>query len=517
MSPPIQATGSGVTYQSPDLPSWLYLDPSSGVLTGIPRAEGTYSFQVTASNSAGVSIPQMITLSVGSPPLVSSMPGVIKEGVPWSYKVETTGSGPLSIALVGLPPWLSFDPVTKTVSGVPPHCGDVNSFTVVVTNFYGSATQPVNLITACSPRITSDPTLLATPNNLYSYTITTVGSGSTVLQASGLPAWLMFNPTTGVLSGNPPSEGGSWNIVIVASNGIDPNAKQEFTLTALSAPATTSTANTQGAQGHLFVFPLDVSGNPAPTLAISNNPSWLSLNGNVVSGTPPVGTASATFTITATNAVGSTSTNYALVFGTTESCQAGIARLASELATSSPSGGQGGQECSDTGAFNRTSEAQQSCLNGCSDPVAVIVNLTLVAPTGRRLLALSLTTQQTIAADLARQWNINPSAVTVLGDSTPLRVIVLLPSTNYTLLPVSSVASYNVTSSTQDAASQKDLLDLIALASAQRQASQGSVTNQSTEVEQMPYWVFIIGGLLFVSLACCCFFFCSTWCRAKQK
>lgn len=513
ISAPIQATGSGVTYQSPDLPSWLYLDPSSGVLTGIPRAEGTYTFQVTATNSAGVSTPQIITLSVGSSPLVSSAPGVIKEGVPWSYKVETTGSGPMSVALIGLPSWLSFDPATNTVSGVPPRCGDVNSFTVVVTNFYGSTTQPVNLVTSCSPRITSEPTLLATPNNLYTYPIVAVGTGSIALQVSGLPSWLVFNPTTGVLSGYPPSEGGSWDIAITASNGIDPSARQDFTLTALSAPATTSTANTQGAQGHLFVFPLDVSGNPAPSLVISNNPSWLSLNGNVVSGTPPVGTTSATFTITATNVVGSTSTDYSLVFGTSESCQAGINRLSFELATTSPGGGQ---ECSDTSAFNRT-DGQQTCLNGCSDPVAVVVNLTLTVPAGRRLLGLSVSTQQTIASDLARQWNINPSAVTVLGDSTPLRVIVLLPNTNYTLAPVSSVASFNVTATSQNAASQKDLLDLIMLTSAQRQTSQGSVANQAASVEQMPYWVFIIGGLLFVSLVCCCFFFCSTWCHAKKK
>lgn len=192
----------------------------------------------------------------------------MKEGAPWSYKVETTGSGPLSIALSGLPSWMSFDPTTNLVSGVPPSCGDVSAFTVTATNFYGSATQPVNLVTSCSPRITSAPTLLATSNILYSYPVVTVGSGSIVLQVSGLPDWLVFNPTTGVsyttqeikitnlnhsnfqqlrqvISGYPPSEGGSWNIAIIAGNGIEPSATQEFTLTALSAPATTSTANTQ--------------------------------------------------------------------------------------------------------------------------------------------------------------------------------------------------------------------------------------------------------------------------------
>lgn len=513
ISSPIQATGSGVTYQSPDLPSWLYLDPASGVLTGIPRAEGIYTFQVTATNSAGVSTPQLITLSVGSSPMVSSTPGPMKEGVYWSYYVEPTGSGPLSVALVDLPSWLSFNPSTNTVSGVPPTCGDVNVFSVAVTNFFGSTMQPVSLVTSCSPLITSEPTLLASPNSLYTYPIVAVGSGSIVLQVSGLPNWLNFNPTTGVLSGYPPSEGGSWNIEVIANNGIDPSGRQGFTLTALSAPSTTSTANNQGAQGHLFVFPLDVVGNPTPTLVISNNPSWLTLNGNVVSGTPPIGTTSATFTITASNVVGSTATDYSLVFGTTESCQAGITRLSSELATAGPSGSQGGQECSDSSSFNRTSEEQQTCLNGCSEPVAVIVNLTLTIPTGRRLLGLSVATQQSIAADLARQWNIDPSAVTVLGDSTPLRVIVLLPTTNYTLAPISSVASYNVTATTQDAASQQDLLDLIMAASTKRQSAQGSLTNQTASVDQMPYWVFIIGGLLFVSLVCCCFFFCSTWCR----
>lgn len=516
VSTPIQATGSSLTFQSLDLPSWLYLDPSSGVLTGIPRAEGTYTFQVTASNSNGVSTPQTITLSVGSSPLITSTPGPVNEGVAWSYQVKTSGSGPLSVAITGLPSWLSFNPATNTVSGMPPTCGDVGSFTVVVSNFYSSTTQPVNYVTSCSPRITSEPTLLAMPNSLYTYAVQAVGSGSVVLQVSGLPDWLSFNPSTGVLSGYPPFSGGSWDIAIAATNGLAPDARQEYTLTALSVPSTTSTAPIEGAQGHLFVFPLDVAGNPSPTLVLSNNPPWLSLNGNVVSGTPPIGTTSATFTVTATNAVGSTSTDYSLVFGTTESCQAGVSRISSELLAASPSGG-GGQECTDTSGFNRTSDQQQTCLNGCSSPVAVLVNLTLAIPSGRRLLGLSIATQQAIAADLARQWNIDPSAVTVLGDSSPLRVIVLLPSANYTLASVSSVANLNVTVTTQDAASQQDLLDLILLASAQRNSAQGNVVTQPVSLEQMPYWVFIVGGLLFVSFICCCFFFCGTKCRTNKK
>jgi len=332
---------------------------------------------------------------------------------------------------------------------------------------------------------------------------------------------LAFDPTTLTLFGYPPATGGSWPIQVVASNGVEPSDMQTFTITGLTAPYTNASGSNQGAQGSFFVFPLDVYGDPSPSLTITNNPSWLTLNGTVVSGTPPAGTTSAAFTIISTNAVGSTSKDYSLVFGTTETCQAGISRLSVGLGTTMQTAGlsPGARECSnDYVNTSAAADARQDCLNGCAQPNAMMVNLTLAGAARRRLLALSLITQQAMAADLANQWKLDANSVYVLGDSLPLRVIALIPSPNVSLVPITSVGGFNVTDSVRYSASQKDLLDLIALMKAQNASSLVAAgTSGPVEVDTMPYWVFIVSGLLFVCLACCCFFFCGGWLQNKRS
>ena len=49
----LEATGNNITWSSSDLPTWLTLDASTGVITGTPTTAGTYNFTVKAENSAG--------------------------------------------------------------------------------------------------------------------------------------------------------------------------------------------------------------------------------------------------------------------------------------------------------------------------------------------------------------------------------------------------------------------------------------------------------------------------------
>ena len=49
----LEATGNNIAWSSSDLPTWLTLDASTGVITGTPTTAGTYNFTVKAENSAG--------------------------------------------------------------------------------------------------------------------------------------------------------------------------------------------------------------------------------------------------------------------------------------------------------------------------------------------------------------------------------------------------------------------------------------------------------------------------------
>ena len=64
----LEATGNNIAWSSSDLPTWLTLDASTGVITGTPTTAGTYNFTVKAENSAG-SYSKELSLTVKSVPV----------------------------------------------------------------------------------------------------------------------------------------------------------------------------------------------------------------------------------------------------------------------------------------------------------------------------------------------------------------------------------------------------------------------------------------------------------------
>ncbi|MEP7287596.1 MAG: putative Ig domain-containing protein [Chloroflexota bacterium] len=91
-----------------------------------------------------------------------------------------------------------------------------------------------------APVITSPNHATFKVGSVNSFTVTANGLPAPTFSATGLPTWATLNATTGVLSGIPPSIIGSpFAITITASNGVLPNATQNFTLTVGAGTADT--------------------------------------------------------------------------------------------------------------------------------------------------------------------------------------------------------------------------------------------------------------------------------------
>jgi hypothetical protein len=93
-----------------------------------------------------------------------------------------------------------------------------------VTANFGPTTQP--------PAISSASTSAFTVGLAGSFNVIATGIPSPTLSESGaLPAGITFNPSTGVLSGTPAAgTAGTYSITFMASNGVSPNAVQNFSL-----------------------------------------------------------------------------------------------------------------------------------------------------------------------------------------------------------------------------------------------------------------------------------------------
>jgi len=171
-----------------------------------------------------------------------------------------------------------------------------------------------------APAITSASSATFTVGSPGSFTITATGSPTPSLTESGnLPAGVSFHDNgngTATLSGTPaPGTGGTYPLILTASNGVGAPATQNFTLTVDQAPAITSASSTTFQVGAPGSFTVTSTGFPTPSLSESGAlPAGVSFhdNGNgtaSLAGTPGAGSAGVYhLTITASNGVGAPAT-----------------------------------------------------------------------------------------------------------------------------------------------------------------------------------------------------------------
>jgi hypothetical protein len=105
--------------------------------------------------------------------------------------------------------------------------------------FFGSAPQT-------APQITSASSATFSVGIAGSFAVTTTGNPAPTLNnPSGMPSGVTFNPATGMLSATPAAgTAGTYNFTFTASNGVAPNATQNFALTVNSQ--TTNSGPTAG-------------------------------------------------------------------------------------------------------------------------------------------------------------------------------------------------------------------------------------------------------------------------------
>jgi hypothetical protein len=144
----------------------------------------------------------------------------------------------------------------------------------------------------------------------FSYQVTATNS-PTSFNATGLPAGLSVNTTTGVISGAPTTAGTS--TVSVSATNKTGTGTANLTLTvSVAAPVITSAGTASGTVGTGFSYQITATNSPT-SFGASWLPAGLAVNTTtgLISGTPTTAGTS-TVTVTATNSAGSGSTSVTL-------------------------------------------------------------------------------------------------------------------------------------------------------------------------------------------------------------
>jgi Ca2+-binding RTX toxin-like protein len=204
-----------------------------------------------ATNRAPIinaSIP-LINTSQGTTFSYTIAENVITDPDPWdslTFKVTSNTQGSNG-QYNPIPAWLTFDPVTRTLSGTPP-TGTTGIFTFYYwgTDMYGqgkgtSFTLKVNLPNRAPVVATAIADQTVTDGKAFSYVISSgaftdadgdaLTYSATLEDGSALPAWLTFNATTRTLSGTSPDNSFPLNIKITAKDTVNQTASDVFKLT----------------------------------------------------------------------------------------------------------------------------------------------------------------------------------------------------------------------------------------------------------------------------------------------
>lgn len=158
-------------------------------------------------------------------------------GTAFSYQI-TASNTPTSFSATGLPSGLSLNTSTGLISGTPSTEG-TSTATLGATNSAGTGTAPLVLTIAAQavPAITSVTTSNGTVGIAFSYQITATNT-PTSYGATGLPAGLLVNTSTGLISGTPTAAGSS----TVTLSAINSTGTGTATLTLTVASASTGSA-----------------------------------------------------------------------------------------------------------------------------------------------------------------------------------------------------------------------------------------------------------------------------------
>jgi uncharacterized repeat protein (TIGR01451 family) len=315
--------GAVVSYSVlPALPSGLALNTSTGVITGTPLALApTANYTVTATNSGG-SATVALNITVNDVPpsslTYSANPAIYTKGAAIAANNPGSSGGPVVSYSVSpaLPAGLALNTSTGVISGTPTALAPAANYTVTATNTGGSAMVALNLtvndVPPSSLTYSANPVIYIKGAAIVANNPSS-GGGPVVSYSvlPALPAGLVLNTSTGVITGTPTALASAANYTVTAANsGGSASAALNITVNDVPPSSLTYSSNPAVYTKGAAIAANNPSSNGGPVVSYSVLPALpagltLNVSTGVITGTPTALAPATNYTITATNSGGS--------------------------------------------------------------------------------------------------------------------------------------------------------------------------------------------------------------------
>ena len=271
----VTATGSPTpTFSGTGFPSWLSIDPTTGVLSGTPpdNAVGQVGVQILATN--GSTATQIFTLTVTpaqvAPSIQTQPSGVaVNQGQSATFSVSAQGTGPLAYqwfknggAINGA--------TNSTLTLANAQTGSAGSYSVRITNIAGSVTSnSAALVVNTVPVFSTQPrSQVALAGGTVTFNVAATGGSAFNYQwrRNGI-AILGATNASFTLTGVSAADAGLYDVVV--GSGVGPAVSSVAELTIVSAPVapviTVQPSSRTVIAGSATTLTVAASGVPAPS------------------------------------------------------------------------------------------------------------------------------------------------------------------------------------------------------------------------------------------------------------
>lgn len=294
-----------LTFNAIGLPPWLTVNSETGELHGIPGENdvGTAG-PITLSVSDGIATSSLTPFSItviraNNSPIIGGVPVTsVNEDTEYSFTPTASDPDPnttLTFIATGLPLWLSLNTSTGRLSGTPGNDDVGITGSIVISVSDGSLSASLSPFTITVNNVNDAPVISGTPTTSVSedteYSFIPVASDvdvntTLVFSATGLPAWLNINSSTGKVSGTPGNDDvGTTGLIVISVTDDSLSASlPSFSILVHNvndAPEISGRPKTKVYEDSEYSFrptASDIDVSDALEFSATNLPSWLSIN-----------------------------------------------------------------------------------------------------------------------------------------------------------------------------------------------------------------------------------------------